>query len=259
MSGGRAFRAAPIPYDRLHPGRTTAAIPTMRLPDSPPDRLLRWHAWARSRPWLGRFTLANRLLLAMAFIPTGLVKATGQRFTLLPVENPVGFFFEAMYQTGPYWYFIGIMQVVAGLFLLVPGTATVGALLFVPIVVSIVLITWGIGFGNTVWITVGMLASVTYLLCWDGDRIWKAAANVIGPADGPRILDDATPMELAGWCLGGMTGVALLLVTRSFLPRSWTLPLLAVGTLGACLVVVGWVAAMLSGDRSTASRTRISR
>ena len=27
---------------------------------------------------------------------TGLVKATGQRFTLLPVENPIGFFFEAV-------------------------------------------------------------------------------------------------------------------------------------------------------------------
>lgn len=259
MSGGGTFRAAPYPTPACLQAGPTAATSTMRLPDSPPDRLLRWHAWARSRPWLGRFTLANRLLLAMAFIPTGLVKATGQRFTLLPVENPVGFFFEAMYQTGPYWYFIGIMQVVAGFFLLVPGTATIGALLFVPIVVSIVLITWGIGFGNTVWITVGMLVSVTYLLCWDGDRIWKAAANVIGPSDGPSLLDGATPVELAGWCLGGMTGVGLLLVTRSFLPRSWTLPLLAVGTLGACLVVVGWVAAMFSGERSTASRVRISR
>ena len=68
----------------------------------------------------------NRILLAMAFFPTGLVKATGQRFTLLPIENPVGFFFEAMYQTGPYWYFIGMVQVAAAVLLLIPATATLG-------------------------------------------------------------------------------------------------------------------------------------
>ncbi|MGI9625596.1 MAG: DoxX family protein, partial [Longimicrobiales bacterium] len=88
-----------------------------------PPVLERAHSWSRAQPWLGRFTLMNRLLLAMAFIPTGLVKATGQRFTTLPVENPVGFFFEAMYQTGPYWFFIGAMQILAGVLLLVPATA----------------------------------------------------------------------------------------------------------------------------------------
>lgn len=218
----------------------------MRLPPMPPDRLIRWHAWARSRPWLGRFTLANRLLLAMAFIPTGLVKATGQRFTLLPMENPVGFFFEAMYRTGPYWHFIGAMQVVAGILLLLPGTATVGAILFFPIILSIVLITWGIGFGATAWITVAMLVAVVYLLCWDGDRIWAAAATVVGPSDGPDLLAGAPGVEVLGWSMGGATGIALLLTTRGFVPRSWTLGLLAIGVLGALLVVAGWIVATVS-------------
>lgn len=190
----------------------------------------------------------------MAFIPTGLVKATGQRFTLLPVENPVGFFFEAMYRTGPYWHFIGMMQIVASVLLFIPGTATLGALLFVPIILSIVLITWGIGFGATVWVTVGMLVSVIYLLCWDGDRVWMAASSVVRPSDGPRLLAGATPVELTGWGLGGLTGMGLLLITRSFLPRSWTLPLFGLGVFAAFLVVVGWGLALVADRRRHPAR-----
>ncbi len=192
----------------------------------------------------------------MAFIPTGLVKATGQRFTLLPVENPVGFFFEAMYQTGPYWYFIGLTQVVAGILLLIPATATVGALLFLPIISSIVLITWGVGFGNTVWVTVAMLVSVIYLLCWDGDRIWRAASAVLGTSPGPGLLAGATPLETTGWLLGGAAGTGLFLVTRSFLPRSWTLGLLGLGAFAALLVLAGWVASLLTEARTRRTEAR---
>jgi hypothetical protein len=183
----------------------------------------------------------NRILLAMAFLPTGLVKATGQRFTTLPVENPVGFFFEAMYRTGPYWYFIGFAQIAASVLLLVPGTATLGALLFLPIIVSIVLITWGVGFTGTVWVTTGMLVAVVYLLCWDGDRLWAAAWHVLGKRPTPSLLADMTWMERAGWILGGATGMALFLVMRSFLPREITSGLLGAGSVAVLLVLAGWV------------------
>ncbi|MDH3270009.1 MAG: hypothetical protein OEN56_01675 [Gemmatimonadota bacterium] len=214
-----------------------------------PKRLDALHQLARAQPWLGRFTLMNRLLLAMAFLPTGLVKATGQRFTTLPVENPVGFFFEAMYQSGPYWHFIGVSQIVAALLLLIPATATLGALLFLPIIVSIVLITWGIGFSGTIWITAGMLLSVIYLLCWDADRIWSATSTVLGTPEGPKLLADATWFEKAGWLLGGAVGIALLLVTRGFLPSSATPRLLLGGVGAAILVVAGWGIGHLRGQR----------
>ena len=151
---------------------------------------------------MGRFTLVNRLLLAMAFLPTGLVKATGQRFTLISVDDPIGFFFEAMYQTGPYWRFIGAVQIVAAVCLLIPATATVGALPFLPVGMSILLITWGIGFGNTVFIAAGMLLSVIYLLCWDADRIWGAASGLIGVRSQPPLLQGAHWVETLGWGLG---------------------------------------------------------
>lgn len=208
---------------------------------TPPAPLERAHRWARSQPWLARFTLMNRLLLAMAFIPTGLVKLTGQRFTTLPVSNPVGFFFEAMYQTGPYWLFIGLAQVAAGVLLLVPAMATLGALLAFPIVVSIVLITWGIGFSGTIYITAGMLLSVTYLLAWDGDRLWEAGSRVLGRRGGPSLLAGATGLEKAGWLLGGGVGLALFLTTRGFVPASLRDELFYLGLAAAAMVVAGWV------------------
>lgn len=205
-----------------------------------PAPLARIHAWARSQSWLARFTLMNRILLFMAFLPTGLVKATGQRFTLMPIEHPVGFFFEAMYQTGPYWYFIGIMQMVAAVCLVIPATATLGALLFFPIILSIAFITYGVGLEGTVYVTFAMLLSTTYLLCWDADRIWRAASQVLGSRSGPPLLADANWVERAGWMTGGLVGVALMLITRSFLPRSWMMPLLIIGVFAFLTVLVGW-------------------
>lgn len=207
-----------------------------------PESLAGAHAWARSQPWLSRFTLMNRILLAMAFIPTGLVKATGNRFTILPVTDPVGFFFEAMYQTGPWWHFIGFSQIAAAVMLLVPATATVGAILALPIAVSIFLITWGVGFHNTVYIGAGMVVSVTYLLCWDADRIWNAGSMVLGRRSSPALLAGAHIVEKLGWGLGSATGLALFMVTRGFVPNTWIRGLLLVGVGSVGLVVAGWLA-----------------
>ena len=207
------------------------------------EHLVRWHAWLRSQAWLRRFTLANRLLLAMAFLPTGMVKLLGRRFTLLPMDNPVGFFFEAMYRTGPYWHFIGGVQVVAALCLLFPPTALLGALLFLPVAVSIFLITWGVGFGNTVLVATGMVVSVGWLLVWDGHRVAAALRPVVGTDRHPPLLEGAHPVEIAGWLLGGAVGMALWLSTRGFVPAAWVLELLVAGVCGAVLVVLGWVLA----------------
>lgn len=43
-----------------------------------------------------RFTLFTRVLLAAGFIPTGMVKLLGQRFTSISPGHPIGAFFEAM-------------------------------------------------------------------------------------------------------------------------------------------------------------------
>lgn len=214
-----------------------------------PPSMARAHAWARAQPWLGRFTLANRLLLAMAFIPTGLVKATGQRFTTLSVDTPVGFFFEALYQTGPWWHFIGLSQITASILLLVPATATLGALLFLPIGMSIFLITYGIGFGGTVYITAGMLLSAIYLVCWDGDRVWAAGAELIGRRRGPSLLDGASGVERSGWGLGAVVGILIVMTTRGYVPNTWIPGLILTGAAAALLVMAGWLLSFRGASR----------
>lgn len=221
-----------------------------------PAPLASVHAWARRQPWLGRFTLMNRLLLAFAFFPTGLVKLMGNRFTQISVENPIGFFFEAMYQTGPFWHFIGFMQVAAAVLLLIPATATLGAVMFVPIIFSIVLVTHGIGFGATAWITTFMLLSAIYLVCWDGDRVWTGASHLFGRRDGPALLSDATIAEKTGWVMGGTVGMLLFLSTRGYVPAEWRLHLLAIGAFCFLVVVGSWIWQAFSATADTTEDSR---
>ena len=87
--------------------------------------------WIRSTPFLLRFVWFTRILLAVGFIPTAIVKLLGQRFTTMSVDTPVGNFFETMYSTGLYWQFLGAVQIVAGVLLLIPPLAHLGAAVFV--------------------------------------------------------------------------------------------------------------------------------
>ncbi len=119
------------------------------------------------------FTIFTRVLLATGFTPSGLTKVLGNRFTLLGIDTPVGFFFEAMYRTGFYWRFIGICQLTAALLLLIPRTATVGALIYFPIILNIFIITVSLNFTGTPFITGAMLLASLYLLCWDFDKLKK--------------------------------------------------------------------------------------
>ena len=131
----------------------------------------RTHARATSHKWLKAFTVVTRVLIAVAFIPSGLTKALGHRFTVLSPETPIGYFFEALYRTGFYWRFLGLCQLAAAILLLVPRTATVGALVFFPLILNIFVITVSLGFRGTPVITGLMLLANIYLLCWDYDKL----------------------------------------------------------------------------------------
>jgi uncharacterized membrane protein YphA (DoxX/SURF4 family) len=131
----------------------------------------RAHAWARRQTGLRVFTWITRVLLAVAFLPSGLTKVMGNRFTRLGIDNPVGFFFEALYRTGFYWRFLGFCQLAAALLLVIPRTSTIGALVFFPLVLNIFIITVSMHFTGTPIITGLMLLANVYLLCWDYDRL----------------------------------------------------------------------------------------
>lgn len=153
------------------------------IPETSLDRL---HARARRTRWLRWFTVMTRLLLALGFTPSGWVKLQGHRFTSLGLDDPVGFFFEAMYRTGFYWNFLVLAQLTAALLLVIPRTATLGALLYFPIVLNIFLITVSMDFAGTPVITGLMLLANVYLLCWDYDRLKGAFKLIWNPRRNPE-------------------------------------------------------------------------
>jgi len=89
----------------------------------------------------------------------------------MSVETPIGEFFEVIYQTGLYWQFIGCAQVLAGVLLLIPRGAHLGAFLFVPIMANIFVITVSLQFSGTPFVTGMMFLAVLYLSAWDYHRI----------------------------------------------------------------------------------------
>lgn len=117
------------------------------------------------------FTWFTRILLFLGFLPSGLKKLLGQRFTLIGIEDPIGFFFEALYRTGVYWNFLGLMQLTAGILLLLPRTSFLGALLYLPIIINILIIVIAMGFTGTPFIVGLMLLANIYLLFWDYDKV----------------------------------------------------------------------------------------
>jgi len=119
----------------------------------------------RRNRWLRYFAVFCRVTLALGFIPSGIVKVTGERFTALPSNHPLGHYFDALYLTGFYYTFIGVSQLTASLLLLIPRTTLLGAILYFPIILNICVLTYATRFEGTRIATFMLLANL-YLLCW---------------------------------------------------------------------------------------------
>ncbi|KAA9327534.1 DoxX family protein [Hymenobacter busanensis] len=132
------------------------------------DRL---HAQARQNRWLRYFAVFNRVALAAGFIPSGFVKIMGERFTSLSNNHPMGHYLEALHHTGYYYPFIGVLQVTAALLLLLPGTAVLGAVLYLPIILNICILSLAVRFDGSLLTSPLMVLANLYLLCWYYDRI----------------------------------------------------------------------------------------
>jgi len=120
--------------------------------------------------WLRYFAVFCRIALALGFIPSGIVKVTGERFTGLPSNHPLGHYFDALYLTGFYYTFIGVTQLTAALLLLIPRTTLLGAILYFPIIINICVLAYATRFEGTRITTLMVLANL-YLLCWDYSRL----------------------------------------------------------------------------------------
>ena len=125
-----------------------------------------------TRRWyLQLFTVFTRCILAIGFIPPSIPKIMHRPFTVLPDSNPVGHYFHALMDTGFYYEFIGWSQVIAATLLLIPRTAHIGALMFLPIIVNIAVLTCSVGFKGPWLLTIFMALAATWLVAWEYDRL----------------------------------------------------------------------------------------
>jgi uncharacterized membrane protein YphA (DoxX/SURF4 family) len=132
-----------------------------------PERL---YGELKRNKWIRYFAIFCRIALALGFIPSGIVKVTGERFTALPSNHPLGHYFDALHLTGFYYTFIGVGQLVTALLLLIPRTALLGAMLYFPVILNICVLTYAVRFEGTRIATLMLLANL-FLLLWDYDRL----------------------------------------------------------------------------------------
>jgi uncharacterized membrane protein YphA (DoxX/SURF4 family) len=135
----------------------------------------------RRNRWLRYFAVFCRVALALGFIPSGIVKVTGERFTALPSNHPLGHYFDALYLTGFYYTFIGVSQLTAALLLLIPRTTLLGAILYFPIILNICVLTYATRFEGTRIATLMLLANL-FLLCWHYGQL-KSILSPASPGD----------------------------------------------------------------------------
>ena len=157
------------------------------------------------------FIIYLRYLIGGAFVFAAIVKIKGERFTTLdgtgsPLNSPFHLF-ETLYQSGLYWKFLGIGQVVAGFLLMTQKYAKLGALMFLPIISNIFVITVSYDFKGTPVITGLMLLANVLLVLWDWDEL-KILFNLT-----PVLENKNTWMNDNVW---EITGLALFLFDASY-------------------------------------------
>lgn len=129
------------------------------------------HANLRKNVWLQYFSIFCRFALAAGFIPSGMVKILDERFTDLSINHPMGHYLEALYYTGYYYTFIGVLQVTAAILLLIPRTATLGALLYFPIILNITILSLATRFVGSHITSPLMVLACLFLILWDYHKI----------------------------------------------------------------------------------------
>lgn len=138
------------------------------------DRLDNLHKTARQNIWLWLFSIFCRFSLAFGFFVAGMVKIIGERFASgLHAKHPMGYFLEALhFSTGYYYTFIGIAQILAAIFLIIPRTVTLGAFIYFPIILNIWILTYATRFDGSMFTAPLMTLANLYLLGWHYEK-WK--------------------------------------------------------------------------------------
>ncbi len=197
------------------------------------------HASVTRRRSMQLFAAFTRVLLAIAFIPPSIPKILHQPFTLIPTTHPVGAYFDALYNTGFYYDFLGWTQLAAAALLLFPRTAHLGALMFLPIIVNIAVLTNSVGFNGTWLITIFMSLAGLFLVAWEYDRL-KVILFRSRRMRPNRFRHQMIAIPLF-FTAGGVT---LAVVSQMLMVRDPWIMLKAVGVLGSIGLIFGVLVAI---------------
>ena len=145
------------------------------------------HLWARKKVWLGRFAIFCRIVLAAGFLPSGWVKIIDERFAAgLDVLHPMGHYLEALHFTGYYYTFIGVMQILAAILLLIPRTVVLGLFIYFPIILNIAILSHSVRFDGSLFTSPLMCLACLYLFIWYYHR-WKFLLPFYSNSDFPEL------------------------------------------------------------------------
>lgn len=112
-----------------------------------------------------------RYLIALAFVLSDFTKLSGERSARPPKTLAVGHFFEVMYQSGKYYNFLGVAQLITAILLVAHRFALIGTPSFFAITGNIWMIAISFHFKATWTITSVMVLVGLILLVLDKNRI----------------------------------------------------------------------------------------
>jgi len=201
----------------------------------------------KGKTWMQIFVIYLRYLIGFAFIFASLVKIQGLRFTAESgAANPINsawHFFETLYESGIYWRFIGLAQFITGAMLITQRYAKLGAVLFLPIIANVFVITISYDFRGTPIITALMLLSTLFLIYWDWDSL-KVLIN--------RAPNNSTVKRLEHNSIWMYLGVIFLVVTsctKLFIANQYIIfSFLLLFVIGLVGLVVGYRRRKLYGN-----------
>ena len=194
----------------------------------------------KNRIWAQLLIIYTRYLIGTTFVFASIIKIKGKRFTtdsgaVYPIDS-AWHFFETMYQSGLYWQFIGYGQLFAGFLLMTQRYSKLGALLFLPIIGNIFVITLSYYFAYTPVITGLMFTANLALVAWDWDEL-KVLVNKNPYISERDRLEDHRVWEWTGAALFLFT-VTYRIFVDAYDPVFWGGGCILIGFLG--IIVWRW-------------------
>jgi uncharacterized membrane protein YphA (DoxX/SURF4 family) len=189
-------------------------------------RFEKFHLSMKSNRWHLYFSIFCRISLAIGFFAAGMVKIVGERFASgLSELHPMGAYLEALHHTGYYYTFIGIVQVIVAILLIIPKTAFLGAMIYLPVILNIFVLSYALRFDGSYLPSPLMLLANIYILVWHYDKLKYILplqhTKKLKALNQPNKLCNKFPYKFFGFVL--ITIVSIVLYARfgnDIMPRN---------------------------------------